>query len=435
MLLIFPIIKTEIRYENYVVLVRNRTRQIAQLLGFNEVDMTKLSTAVSEIARNAYMYGNGGVAEFSIIGDNIPQTFLVKITDNGSGIEDLEMILSGNYKSKTGMGQGILGAKKLVDFFDIKTDKNGTVVSLGKLILHRERTFSAKDVELITNKIMTEKAKSAFEEIQFQNQELLKAFSEIQKKNEELETKNKGILALYKELEEKNKELKQFYAQKIKFFSLVSHEFRTPLNSIISLSRILLDKFDGELTLEQEKQVSLIKKSAESLLSLINEFLNLAKLEEGKIEIKKTCFSLTQFTTLLESMMKPLLVDKKAVNLIFEHPEEIEIKTDEEKLFIILRNLISNAIKFTDEGEVRVRTKVDGNFIEFTVSDTGIGMPKDKLDDIFKEYTQLKTKDMEKGFGLGLSITKKLVELLGGEVSVISEEKKGSTFSVKIPIR
>jgi CheY-like chemotaxis protein/two-component sensor histidine kinase len=217
----------------------------------------------------------------------------------------------------------------------------------------------------------------------------------------------------------------------------MSHEFRTPLNSVLALSRLLLDRIDGDLTPEQERQVGYIRRSAESLLELVNDLLDLAKVEAGKVDIRPSAFTVAELFGGLRGALRPLLTGQ-AVDLIFDIPDKVpNLFTDEAKLTQILRNLISNALKFTERGEVRVTATFDSErkWVSLSVRDTGIGIAPQDHARIFDEFSQVETKIQKrvKGTGLGLSLSRSLAELLGGELTLESVLGQGSVFTLSIP--
>ena len=184
--------------------------------------------------------------------------------------------------------------------------------------------------------------------------ELRQRQEELARLNRELEDTNRGVVALYAELDERADHLRRADEVKTRFLSNMTHEFRTPLNSILALTRLLLDRVDGELTPEQERQVYFIRKSAENLSELVNDLLDLAKVEAGKIVVRPAEFEVRNLFGALRGMLRPLLLNT-SVNLVFEEPDGIPpLHTDEGKVSQILRNFISNALKFTEQGEVRV---------------------------------------------------------------------------------
>lgn len=440
----YSLFTLEIHYEQDVVQARQRTRELAEQMGFDTQDQARLATAVSEIARNAFQYAHGGTAEFYVDGD--PQSLRVRIRDQGRGIPQLNEILASRYTSQTGMGIGIVGTRRLMDIFEIESPPGqGTMVVLGKLLPKRAPTLSDPQLQQIRANVLGRSPQNPYEEIQRQNQELLRAMAELRKReeeltqlNRELEDTNRGVVALYAELDEKATSLQQATELKTRFFSNMSHEFRTPLNSILSLSRMLLSRLDGELTPEQEKQVTFIQRAADGLSELVNDLLDLTKAEAGKIEIRPSSFEVSDLFGTLRGMLRPLLVQGSAVTLSFEEPAQMPpLYTDEGKVAQILRNFVSNALKFTEQGEVRVTaTQTDDTTITFAVSDTGIGIAPNDQERIFEDFVQVEShlQRRVKGTGLGLPLSRRLAELLGGSVAVHSEPGQGSTFAAVIPI-
>ncbi len=433
-------------HEHDVVLVRQRARQVAALLGFDTQDQTRIATALSEIARNAVSYAGGGRVEFRIEGTTPPQLFVIRVADHGPGIARLSEILEGRYRSATGMGLGIIGARRLVDQFTIGPNADrGTTVTLKKLLPGDASTIGAKEIAAITHALATHKAGGALEEMQRQNQELLVALDEVTRQkeelttlNRELEDTNRGVVALYAELDEKADHLRRADELKSKFLSNMSHEFRTPVNSIQALAWMLLERADGPLTAEQERQVSFIRRASDDLSELVNDLLDLAKVEAGKSVVRPSLFEVSNLFGALRGMLRPLLVTS-SVSLVFDEPEGIPpLHTDEGKLSQILRNFVSNALKFTERGEVRVSARLAGlgGSIAFDVQDTGIGIAPEDQERVFLEFTQIESAIQRRvrGTGLGLPLCRKLAELLGGTVSVRSTPGAGSTFTAEIPI-
>jgi signal transduction histidine kinase len=220
--------------------------------------------------------------------------------------------------------------------------------------------------------------------------------------------------------------------------SYMSHEFRTPLASITSISDILLNGMDGPLTPEQQRQLKFVQGSVRELTEMVDDLLDLAKVEAGRISISPEWFEMVDLFSALRGMFRPI-VSSGSVSLIFEEPESVpRIYTDDKKLSQILRNFISNALKFTPDGEVRVTASMaTEDLVEFAVTDTGIGIAPEHLPALFSDFVQLDTRIQKRlrGTGLGLSLARKFSELLGGRVSVESQLGKGSRFSVLIPTR
>jgi len=439
----FPILTHSIRYEQDVVIARQRARQIAAAMGFDGQDQTRIATAVSEIARNAFRYTGGGKVQFIFDDRSLPQAFIVEITDEGKGIPNLETVLSGRYQSETGMGLGIIGTKRLMDDFYISTSPKGTLVRFRKNMSSKASLVTSREIQQLTDTIMRQIPRDPLSEIQQQNQELLRVLEELKARqeelqhlNQELEDTNRGVVALYAELDEKADHLRRADELKTKFLSNMSHEFRTPLNSMLALTRILLDRTDGELSSEQEIQINFIRKAATDLSELVNDLLDLAKVEAGKIVIHPTEFQLSDLFGALRGMLRPLFLSE-SVKLVFEDVHHIPtLYTDEGKVSQILRNLISNALKFTEKGEVRISAELtdDDKYVLFKVCDTGMGIAMEHQESIFQEFTQLDspTQRSVKGTGLGLPLSRKLAELLGGWLMVESTLGLGSTFIAKV---
>jgi signal transduction histidine kinase/CheY-like chemotaxis protein len=434
-----------LKYEHDIVAARQRARQIAASLGFESQDQTRIATAVSEIARNAFSYAGGGRVDFLLEGRTQPQLLVVRITDNGRGIENLRDVLDGRYRSKTGMGLGIVGARRLMDQFEIESSSSGTVVLIKKLLPAGAGLVDARRLSALANRLTTEPPRGAFEEIQLQNQELLRTLDELRARqdellrlNGELEDTNRGVIALYAELDEKADHLRRADELKSRFLSNMSHEFRTPLNAIRALTHVLAQGMDGALGPEQQVQVGYIRKAADELAELVDDLLDLAKVEAGKVVVRAAEFDVSALFSSLRGMLRPLLVSE-SVSLIFEPAGDLPpLYTDEGKVSQILRNLISNALKFTEHGEVRVSVSLssDGRSVAFAVADTGIGIAPEDQERIFQEFGQLDNRVQRKvrGTGLGLPLSRKLAQLLGGSLTVTSAPGVGSTFVAQIPV-
>jgi signal transduction histidine kinase/CheY-like chemotaxis protein len=437
------ILSIAISYEQDVVLVRQRARQIANAVGFDITEQTRIATAVSEIARNAYAYAPGGRVQFSVEGRLAPQLLTITVADNGPGIARLDDVLAGRYRSETGMGLGIVGARRLVDQFAVESSPSGTLVTLKKILPRRAGALSPADLERLERSLAEQRPDGPLGEVQRQNQELLQTLDalntrqdELVRLNRELEDTNRGVVALYAELDERADHLRRADEIKTRFLSNMTHEFRTPVNSILALTNLLTDRLGANP--DEKDELFYIRKSAQQLSDLVDDLLDLAKVEAGKIEVRPATFEVSALFGALRGMLRPLLVNQ-SLALVFEEPEGIPpIYSDESKLSQILRNFISNALKYTERGEVRVSVRLsdDRDSVEFSVSDTGIGIPDAEVGRIFDEFAQIENplQRRVKGTGLGLPLSKRLAELLGGRISVMSTLGAGSTFVVDIPL-
>lgn len=260
--------------------------------------------------------------------------------------------------------------------------------------------------------------------------------AELEALQAELEETNRGVVALYAELDGQASQLREATELKSRFLSYMSHEFRTPVAAILSLSRLLIDGVDGTLNEEQHRQVGFIQTTALEFSDMINDLLDLAKVEAGRVEISAEWFEMVDLFSALRGMFRPMLTNPD-VALIFEEPHHIPaLFNDNRKLSQILRNFISNALKFTQTGEVRVSARQnDDGTVTFAVSDTGIGIAPELHHAIFQDFAQIDSPIQQRfrGTGLGLSLSKRLAELLGGRVALTSEFGVGSVFSVTLP--
>ena len=437
----YSILKVRLQHERHVVHARQRARDVAALLGFDNQEQVRLSTATSELARNAFRYAVGGAVEFRVTAGR-PQSLLIRVTDNGPGIAKLQDILDGRYQSKTGLGIGLVGTRRLLDSFAIETSPGGTTVVAGKALPITVSVTTAEQAKAISTRLAQTDV-DPFEEVERQNQDLLRTLAELREKqeqlaqvNRELEDTNRGVVALYAELEQNANDLRRVSDLKTSFLTNLSHEFRTPLNAILALCQILNDRSDGDLSSEQEKQVSYIRRSAADLSELVNDLLDMAKVEAGKVDLRPRAFTVEDLFGALRGMLRTLLTSN-AVELIFAAEEDLPVLfSDEGKISQILRNLISNALKFTERGSVRVTASRSGDRIVFRVIDTGIGIAPADQERVFEEFAQVENEIQTRvrGTGLGLPLARTLSELLGGSLSLESAVGIGSTFSVILPI-
>jgi signal transduction histidine kinase/CheY-like chemotaxis protein len=442
-----PLLDVTLDGEAAIAECRQRARQAAALCGFDVQGQTRIATAVSEIARNAVAYGGGGKARFTLEEVAGRQALVVLIADDGPGM-DRDAVLEG--RRRTGLGAGISGTRRLMDFFSLDTAPGaGARVRFGKF-LPRGRRLDGTQAATAQLQLVRTAPQGAPEELRAQQRALMESLAELEARQEdlarintELEDTNRGVVALHAELEDRAAELRQASELKSRFLSNMTHEFRTPLNSILALSRLLLDRTDGPLAPEQERQVTYIRRSAENLTELVDDLLDLAKVEAGKIEMRPRDFTVSELFGGLRGVLKPLQASA-AVELLFDDTHGgTMLRSDEGKVAQILRNLVSNALKFTEAGEVRVSfappdpadPEVPG-LCRLMVTDTGIGIAAEDQERIFQEFAQVpgRLQARQRGTGLGLSLSRRLAELLGGRLTVSSRPGHGSAFTLAIPL-
>ncbi|SDC51269.1 sensor histidine kinase [Paraburkholderia lycopersici] len=443
-----PLLRIRLESAQDVAAARRRARELAAGLGFSPLDQTRIASAVSEIARNAFEYAGGGGVTFALDGERPRQALAIEVSDRGPGVRDLAAVLDGTYRSPGGMGLGIAGSRRLMDCFDIRSAAGeGTTVRMARVLPGERARVQGADIERIVRELSRRGAQhDSLEELRQQNRELLAALDELRERQDELarltqelEATNRGVVALYAELDERAEELRRADMMKTRFLSNMSHELRTPLSSIRALANLLLNRLDGDLSVEQERQVRLILSSAQTLGETVNDLLDLAKIEAGKTEVVPAWFDSADLFAALRTMLTPLL-DTPHVTLEFASTARLpRLYTDEPKLTQILRNFVSNALKYTERGQIRVGAQCDarGDRITFFVADTGIGIAPEHHQIIFEEFGQVQNRLQQrvKGTGLGLPLCRKLAALLGGEVGVESELGVGSTFRLNVPVR
>lgn len=286
----------------------------------------------------------------------------------------------------------------------------------------------------------TQLLQASEEELKVQQEELLQSNQELEERSKLLEEKNQLIAFRNREIQKKAEELAMSTKYKSEFLANMSHELRTPLNSILLLSRIMVENDDKNLTDDQIESAKVIQSSGTSLLSLIDEILDLSKIEAGKMELEYESVNLTELCNDLNGMFKPMAKQKEIdfqIDIADDIPAQFE--TDKLRLDQVLRNLLANAFKFTQKGEIRLSIKNDPNrknFLQFAVSDTGIGISKENQQIIFEAFQQADGSTRRKfgGTGLGLSISREITKLLGGQISVESTLNEGSTFLISLPL-
>ncbi len=412
-----------------VYAARQLGRGVAAGLGLDRQDQIRVATAISEIGRSAVTAGRTAVIAF--------------------GIDDTHLLLTATFDGEP-PAEGIAAASRLMD----RVATNGRVVRMTK----RRPLDVQPDMRLVKEQLAAVLPQSATDELRRQNQDLISALedlnrqkeqllalnSELQETNrgvmalyselsDELEQTNRGVVALYAELDEKSERLRAASESKDRFWANVSHELRTPLNSIIGLARLLAEPTaEGGLDAERLYQVELIKNSGSVLLGLVNDLLDVAKAESGQLRIDPVRVNLRALFGRLSALVRPLADDKPVAVVVSEDGAPGTILTDEVALTSILRNVLSNAIKYTDSGEVRLAARVVGENLAITVSDTGIGIPASLHAQVFEEFYQVPG-SRRGGTGLGLPYASRLARILGGNLELASEPGVGTTVVLNLP--
>ncbi len=291
-------------------------------------------------------------------------------------------------------------------------------------------------------KILLEKSQRAFEELQLQSEELQESNVQMEEQQQqltlqssELKEKNDTLAQAKDEIDKRAEELERISRYKSEFLANMSHELRTPLNSIILLSKLLANNKKDSLNQKDIEKVMTINKSGNDLLFLINDILDLTKIESGNMELDLSKVSSADILEDMKSLFKDV-AQEKGIEFLVKDSFNSGFIGDKSKLGQVLKNLLSNAMKFTKEGSVHLELSKNNNNVEILVQDTGIGIPEDKINSIFEAFKQVDGSINREfgGTGLGLSITKTIVELMGGSIVVHSELGEGSSFVIILPL-
>jgi signal transduction histidine kinase len=418
-----------IRNEADIVRVRDRVRLVARELGFDNVTQIKLTTAVSELTRNIYEYAQTGSITVSVIEKDGRAGMEIVCEDSGPGIADLDRVLAGQFQSSTGLGKGLSGSRRLMDDFHVTSRAGaGTRVEAIKWFEHEQRMLNSLDQ--IRQLFFSASESGMVEELQSQNQELVRVLGELTESRHELE---RAIA----DLKEANAKLQQVDAMKSRFISTIAHEVRTPLNAIVGLVQLLRRDKSEPLTRRQAETVERLDKSATMLVNLVNDLLDLSRLQAGRMQIKLETFDPAELLDSICAGLKQTAIDK-GVGFTYKIGHGLaRITSDPTKVTQVITNLASNAIKFTPRGgSVIIKASPEaGEMWQVEVTDTGIGIEEEQIPIIFEEFRQVDLNNPHHagGTGLGLPISKRLIELLGGRINVLSAPGLGSTFLVTWP--
>ncbi|ONH23265.1 hybrid sensor histidine kinase/response regulator [Pseudofrankia asymbiotica] len=437
-------------HEPDVFAARQLAREIGSRVGLDGQDQVRLATALSEVGRDALVAG-GAWADFGV---RARGTLVVTVTAD---------------RPLARAGSGLIAAGRLVELEHGEDGEDSAThdrtVTLAKPILPGLFIDDDRLAEL-RRSLAAIAPNSPADELRVQNNDLVAALAELRdnqeellRLNAELEETNRGVLALYNqlsaELEETNRGVVALYAEldergialsraseaKTRFLHNVSHELRSPVNSVMGLARLLLDPAGDPLSDEQRQQVEFILASTGDLLALVNDLLDLAKAESGRLEAVVDEVDVAALLRYLDGSLRPLATRPEVSFTVETHADVGILHTDETLLARVLRNLVSNALKFTERGEVVLTARLGDDpragedTVVFSVRDTGIGVAPDDLERIFEEFYQVRTPlhARVRGTGLGLPYARRVIVLLDGRLEVTSEPGGGSTFTVTLP--
>lgn len=480
------IVRLPITVAQDVFLARQRGREIAAAVGFVNQDQVRIATAISELGRELALLDGTATIILSFVSDPAPAMVIEAFWSGGlPGAGSAEQLRS---------VEGIAAAARLVDSCDVRWRHDQAGVTLTRRLASGVAAPTPQELTAMREAVGRSTPGNVLDSLRSQNQDLLEALEDLRSRqedlinanaeleetnrgvmalhaelSEELEQTNRGVVALYAELDEASTRLREASESKTRFWSNVSHELRTPLNSVLGLSGLLLDDGSEPLSGEQRFQVELIRDSGEVLLSLVNELLDVAKAEAGSLEAHVEPVDLGMVFSQLRASLRPL-ASNPGVTLEVDDPAGVPmIRTDPVLLGRILRNLLGNALKFTDRGRVHCSARIetarveaagvetagvetagvdpagvdparadheDGDHLVVVVDDTGIGIPAQHQTRVFEEFYQVPgpSQTGRRGTGLGLPYARRLAEILGGSLSLTSEPGRGTTVTLRLPL-
>lgn len=425
-----------------VFALRQRCRAASAVLGYDEADQVRFATALSELGRETLIHKSGASAVFEI--------------HAGSG---LTVQIDHFPREGFAKGGGFDAASRLIGDIRVTDEKAQTVT----IVLHRGPASRAGKIDsaALQNAISPSSPHEPLEELRLENRDLIATLDELRERRDqlvqlnaeleetnrgvmamydqlagELEETNRGVVALYAELDDKSARLNEASQAKTRFLASVSHELRSPVNSMLGLLRLISDPQGDTLSQEQRKQVSLMTNSSKELLTLVNALLDLARAESGRLEPEVASVDVEEIFSELRGSLRPLA--REGVSLSFATPPGASIQTDRMLLMQVTRNLVTNALKFTASGSVSVTASFPTPYeLEIAVQDTGIGIAPENQNKVFEEFFQVRGPLQldQKGSGLGLPYAKRVVQELGGTLSLASTPGEGSTFNVVLPLQ
>jgi signal transduction histidine kinase len=424
-----PLVTLALHREQDVVVARQRSRLLAQLLGFEGQDQTRIATAVSEIARNAFEYAGGGRVEFQVELRPRAQALVIRVSDQGAGIADPAAILEGRYRSKTGLGVGISGSRRIMDSFEIETSpRGGTTVVMTKRRPLTVRPLEASDLPRVVDAVSHDRPHDSMAEVQRQNQELLAALEALRLRDEERK--------LLLERERSAREMAEAATlARDSVLSVVSHDLRNPLNAVLSVSLFLLEvTTEGTWEESWSEQLRIIVRATRRANRLIEDLLDVTRIEQGELTLAPAAQTPASLVEEGIEMLRSSAWDK-GVELVTSVSADLPaVLADRDRLLQVLDNLGGNAVKFAQPGGVvEMRAERRGDAVRFSVIDDGPGMTADQLEHAFDRFWQAERAD-RRGVGLGLSIAHGIVRAHGGSLEVVSQPGAGCVFRFDLPL-
>jgi len=413
------IISTQIENEQGLIRVRDRTRQIGELCGLDDLQRTRFVTAVSEVARNCVQFAGGGAIEFWLheATDESPQHLVAKAVDQGPGIANAEHLFDDAGSMRGRPKLGLAGARRLVDQFAIRNgEAGGTVVTL------------TMRLPLSVPAILPDQLSQLMVQLVRRRE---------QTPSDELEQQNREMLLTLDVLRQRQVELQQADERKNEFLAMLAHELRNPLSAIRTALELINRKKD--LNIEDTRRISaIISRQTDQLSRLVNGLLDVARVTQGKIDLEMKRLAVHELVDHAIEMTQSL-IDKKGHAVHVHHaPDALHIEADPVRFKQVLGNLLHNAVRYTPPGgQIDVEIAREANEVVIRVRDNGMGIAPDILPRVFDLFTQAKTGlgRHDSGLGVGLTVVQRMVDEHGGTILAESAGLgQGSTFTVRMPL-
>jgi signal transduction histidine kinase len=443
-----PLLTVAIRREQDTLVARQRCRQISLFLGFSNGDTTRITTALSEIVRNALEYGGGGTVAFAIEGQALDrQDLVIRVVDEGVGIADVKAVLSPNFKSRTGMGLGIKGSRALMDRFLLtSTAGAGTTVAMAKRLPWSTSKFGPGEVARLTEELAKATEATPLGELEVQNQALLNTLQELTHRQAEVE--RLGVIAgdARDRAEAAQLVAERSVVVRERFMALTTHELRTPLNAILGYLDLLDMELATSINDKQKDYFARVQRASKHLLGLTNDFLDMAQGDAGRLTVASFPGAARHVMSEASALVAPQATARDVTVLLSETTERVTYLGDVDRVRQVLVNLLGNAVSFTPKGgKVEViatqateapsgGTLTNGPWCTIRVEDTGPGIPIDKLGHVFEPFVQLSSDGQatRKGSGLGLTVSRQLALLMNGDLTAASTGA-GAVFTLWLP--
>jgi len=436
------LLTVNVRSELDVIASRLRARQITALCGFGNHEQTRIATAVSELARNAFVYAAGGKVRFFVGSLGARQALIVTIDDEGKGIAALDRVLKEDAPHGA-TGGGIAAARRLMDRCEIDTGSHGTHIVLAKAFPAQAPLLDARGIDLALSRLAELPSNVALSEAHQQNRELTDAMAALQAKQAELlemsaclERTNRQVEALNVLLNEKAQSLVSADRRKDEFLSILSHELRSPL-SAVAMAAQLLEKSPDRRS-QGVRLGQLITRQTGHMSRMVEDLLDVSRVSRGLVSISRAPVDMRE---VVDAAFEQHVPAARAKGHTITQPvplDDCTVDGDRTRLVQVVANLLGNAIRYTpDGGRIELSMRAEDGWLLMRVSDNGIGIPAELMPHLFDLYTQAERSSdgQNSGLGLGLALVKSLVEAHGGSVTASSGgARRGSQFEVRLKL-